>query len=114
MEKMNFELVFKFDRATTNAKNVIPKTDRGYEDYNLFVHAQEKKWKFLLRAIKNGIKELDKVVETADKTTERPINLGDVKKIIRIVIRSIWMQRASSCPSNIILLGIMGHVPTKD
>ncbi len=38
------------DRATMTDKNAILMADRGYENYNLFAHAQEKKWKFLIRA----------------------------------------------------------------
>lgn len=38
------------ERTSITDKKVILIADRGYESYNLFAHAQEKGWKFLIRA----------------------------------------------------------------
>lgn len=38
------------ERTKINNHNVILIADRGYENYNLFAHAQEKNWKYAIRA----------------------------------------------------------------
>lgn len=38
------------ERIPLEGGNIILLADRGYENYNLFAHAQEKGWKFLIRA----------------------------------------------------------------
>lgn len=53
------------DRTNIAESNVILMADRGYENYNIFAHAQKKNWKYLIRAkdihsngILSGLKNL--------------------------------------------------------